>query len=324
MRYFVTGATGFVGGEVSAQLLAAGHDLVVLARDPSGAEDLARAGADVHRGDITDKESVREAMAGSDGVFHIAGIYKVGQRDPAPLRAVNVEGTRNVLDVMAELAIPKGVYTSTLAINSNTNGQLVDESYRFNGKHLSHYDLIKWEAHYQVARPMMDAGLPLVTVLPGIVYGPDDPSGMGETIARSARGRLPIVPVGSAHCWSHIEDIGRAHRLAMEHGTPGEDYVIAGPVASMVEVMSLAARIAGNRPPRFRAPAWLLRTVSRALEVIANVVPPASAQAEILRVVGGATYLGDNTKAREQLAYTPRSLEAGFAEYIPALMAKLS
>ncbi len=109
----------------------------------------------------------------------------------------------------------------------------------------------------------------------------------------------------------------------MEHGTPGEDYIIAGPVASMAEVMSLAARITGNRPPRFQAPAGLLRTVSRALEVVANVVPPASAQAEILRVVGGATYLGDNTKAREQLGYAPRSLEDGFAEYIPALMEEL-
>ena len=170
---------------------------------------------------------------------------------------------------------------------------------------------------------MMEAGLPLVTVLPGIVYGPGDPSGMGETISRSARGRLPIVPAGSVHCWSHIEDIGKAHGLAMEHGTPGEDYIIAGPVASMAEVMSLAARITGNRPPRFQAPAGLLRTVSRALEVVANVVPPASAQAEILRVVGGATYHGDNTKAREQAGYAPRSLEDGFAEYIPALMEEL-
>lgn len=82
---------------------------------------------------------------------------------------INIEGTRNVLELMKELRIQKGVYTSTLAVNSDTYGQLVDETYHFTGKHLSEYDRTKWVAHYEVADPMIASGLPLVIVMPGVI-----------------------------------------------------------------------------------------------------------------------------------------------------------
>ena len=72
-------------------------------------------------------------MTGVDGVFHVAGWYKVGISDRAAAVGINIDGTRNVLELMRELRIPKGVYTSTLAVNSDTHGQVVDESYRFTG-----------------------------------------------------------------------------------------------------------------------------------------------------------------------------------------------
>src|SRR5439155_1159165 len=73
---------------------------------------------------------------------------------------VNVLGTRNVLTTMKELRIPKGVYTSTLAVFSDTHGQLVDETYRQDGKGpwLTEYDRTKWVAHYEVAEPMIREG----------------------------------------------------------------------------------------------------------------------------------------------------------------------
>src|SRR5688572_9135213 len=161
MRYFVTGATGFVGGELVRQLLAGGHQVVALARDPGRARGLEA--AELSRGDVTDRESLRAPMAGADGVFHVAGWYRVGTPDRAEGTRINVDGTRNVLETMRELAIPKGVYTSTLAIHSNTDGRLVDESYRFDGKHMTHYDLTKAQAH-RVAEELIAEGLPLVIV----------------------------------------------------------------------------------------------------------------------------------------------------------------
>jgi nucleoside-diphosphate-sugar epimerase len=133
MNYLVTGATGFIGGRVARQLLAAGHEVIALARTPSKAQELVALGVQVHAGDITDKESLRTPMTGVDGVFHIAAWYKVGTREKSQAETINVGGTRNVLQMMQELGIPKGVYTSTLTVFSDTRGQMVDESYTYVG-----------------------------------------------------------------------------------------------------------------------------------------------------------------------------------------------
>ena len=78
-RYFVTGATGFVGAEVAKQLRTRGHRVTVLARAPAKASLLARLGCDVHEGDILRPDTLRAGMAGADGVFHLAAWYKTGQ-----------------------------------------------------------------------------------------------------------------------------------------------------------------------------------------------------------------------------------------------------
>src|SRR5438093_1409708 len=156
-KYFVTGATGFIGGRVTRQLVGAGHDVVAIARSSESARDLESIGVDVRRGDITNPDSLRGPMAGVDGVFHIAGWYKIGSKDPSEGERINVAGTRNVLSAMKELRVPKGVYTSTLAVFSDTHGQLVDETYGHRGPWLTEYDRTKWIAHYEIAEPMIRA-----------------------------------------------------------------------------------------------------------------------------------------------------------------------
>ena len=314
MRYFLTGATGFIGGEVAKQLGAAGHKVVALVRDPSKAGNVAALGAALHRGDITDKESMRRPMTGVDGVFHIAAWYKIGEGNLAAARAINVQGTRNVLELMQELKIPKGVYTSTLAVFSDTKGHLVDESYRHNGPWLSNYDRTKWEAHYDVALPMIQQGLPLVIVQPGLVYGPGDKSTVRETIVQYLRRKLPLVPQKTAFNWSHVVDAARGHRLAMERGKPGEAYIIAGPSYTL-EAFDLAAKITGIPAPRFRASPVLMKTLATLMSVVGTLVslPPAYT-AEALRVSAGSTYLGDNSKARSELGFQARPLEEGLLQ----------
>jgi len=92
---------------VARQLAAAGHKVVALVRDPSKAATLAALGAALHKGDLTDKESLRRPMAGVDGVFHIAAWYKIGEGRLEEARTINVQGTRNVLQLMRDLKIPK-------------------------------------------------------------------------------------------------------------------------------------------------------------------------------------------------------------------------
>src|SRR5690349_920407 len=143
MKYFVTGATGFVGGVLTRKLREQRHDVHASVRTPEKAKDLQAMGVKLFKGDVTDNECMREAMQGTDGVFHVAGWYKIGVKDKSGAEKVNIEGTRNVFELMQELNISKGVYTSTCAVNSDTHGQVVDESYQFHGRHISEYDRTK-------------------------------------------------------------------------------------------------------------------------------------------------------------------------------------
>ncbi|MCI0624072.1 MAG: NAD-dependent epimerase/dehydratase family protein [Acidobacteria bacterium] len=312
MKYFLTGATGFIGGQVARQLAEAGHQVIALARDPSSATGLAALGVALHKGDVTDKESMRRPMTGVDGVFHIAAWYKIGEGNPHAAQAINVQGTRHVLELMQELKIRKGVYTSTLAVFSDTRGKVVDESYRHDGPWLSVYDRTKWAAHYEVALPMIQQGLPLVIVQPGLVYGPGDTSSVRGTITQYLQRKLPLVPKKTAFCWAHVDDTARGHVLAMEKGKPGESYIIAGPVHTLEEALDLAERITGIPAPGFRASPAVMKTLAALMRIAGSVVPlPSSYTAESLRVTAGSTYLGENSKARRELGFHPRPLEEG-------------
>jgi nucleoside-diphosphate-sugar epimerase len=314
-RYFVTGATGFIGGRVARQLREAGHDVVAIARQPARAQDLVAQGIQVVPGDVTEKESLRAPMTGVDGVFHLAGWYQVGVRDKTPGQRINVDGTRNVLEVMRDLHVPKGVYTSTLAINSDTHGQVVDETYAYHGPWLSEYDRTKWVAHYQVAEPMIQQGLPLVIVQPGGVYGPGDNSPQGQLFRQYLRRKLPMVPRGAALCWAHVEDTARGHLLAMQRGTPGQSYIIAGPPATIQDVLELAERITGVLAPRIHPSPALVKAVAAIVGLIERIAPvPDTLSSEYLRVAAGVTYLGSNAKAKRELGFDPRPLEVGLRE----------
>ena len=313
-KYFVTGATGFIGGEIVKQLVGRGHKVVALVRSPGKAAVLKALGVEIHAGDITDRETLKTPMTGVDGVFHVAAWYKVGVKDPGADQ-INVDGTRNVLKTMCTLEIPRGVYTSTVAVFSDTKGAVPDETYRYDGPHLSNYDRTKWIAHYRVALPKIEQGLPLTIVMPGVVYGPGDTSGMHTALVDLLRGRLPMTPAKTAFCWAHIEDTARAHILAMEKGRPGETYIIAGPRHTFESAFDLAASIAKVRAPLFHPGPRAMRGMAAATAVIEHVIKmPAALTPEALRVLAGTTYFGSNEKAARELGFSPRSLEEGLAQ----------
>lgn len=133
MKYLVTGASGFIGGCLARQLVQAGHEVVVLVRNPGKAEDLIASGIAVRQGDIRHKPSLRAPMSGVNGVFHLAAWYRIGVRNRQAAYETNVQGTRHVLETARELGIPRIVHTSTVAVFSDTGGRLVNEEFRHDG-----------------------------------------------------------------------------------------------------------------------------------------------------------------------------------------------
>jgi len=313
MKYFVTGATGFVGGVLVKKLREAGHEVHASVRDVNKAENLKGLGVKLFKGDVTDKESMREAMTGVDGVYHVAGWYKVGVKDKTPGEKVNIQGTRNVLELMQELKIPKGVYTSTVAVNSDTKGKIVDENYRFTGKHISEYDRTKAAAH-EIANEFIANGLPLVIVQPGIIYGPDDTSSVREGLIDFLKGNLPIAPSQTGYSWAHIDDVVEGHILAMEKGKIGESYIICGEAYKFLDIIKLAGQISGKPAPMIVS--YKILKIMSILVTPFDAFLPDSYTSEGLRVVAGITYYGDNSKAKRELGYNPRPVSEGWVETV--------
>jgi len=313
MRYALTGATGFVGGRLATLLVEAGHEVVALVRDPGRARALADLGVRLVPGDLHDVAGLRDAATGVDGFFHVAGWYRVGARDGgAEARRTNVEGTRAVLAAVRQADVPRVVYTSTLAVNSDTRGRVLNETHRFLGNHLSVYDATKAAAHDLVAAAAA-SGVPVVTVMPGLVYGPGDTSQTGALVRRALQGHRVVITAGGRLCWGFVDDIARGHLLAMERGRAGESYMLAGPPYSLAEALRVAARLAGGPGPVVvpAAVGWGAAALVRQLE---RVIPvPGAYSAEGLRA-SVATYLGSPAKAERELGWSARSLQEGMAE----------
>ena len=320
MRYFVTGATGFLGSEIVRQLVDRGDGVVALVRSPEKTDRLPD-DVEIAIGDITEKATMREPMAGADGVFHIAGWYNIGVDDPESAKRINVDGTRLVLELMDELDIPRGVYTSTLAVFSDTNGARPDESYRYDGPHLTRYDLTKWRAHYEVAEPMVEDGLPLIILQPGAIYGPGDRGPTWDLWQAFLRRRLPAIPSSVGYCFGHVEDTARAHLRAMDDGTPGESYIVAGEPLSLVEVFEIVEAITGRRAP-IAVPPAMFRILARLISPVDGLLPR-QYSAEAMRVLGGVTYYGDNSKATRELDLEHRPIRAGLQETLESEMVQL-
>ena len=314
MRVLVTGATGFVGGAVVRQLLSRGDAVRVVVRSPDRADDLRCAGAEVYAGDIAEKDTLRRPMTGVEAVFHIAGWYRVGHHDVTAARRTNVEGTRHVFELMEELAIPKGVYTSTLAVNSDTHGRIVDEAYRHNGPYLSTYERTKAQAH-AIAEDLIVRGLPLVIVQPGLVYGPGDSSSVRTMLRQYLTRKLPVLPRGTAFSWGHIDDVAAGHIQALDRGQVGRNYFLAGPAHSFIDAIAIAERITGIPGPKWHVPVSAMRVAAAcagALETVMSLPPEYTGEG--LRTLAGTTYLGSNRRAVEELGWTARPLADGLRE----------
>ena len=317
MRYAMTGATGFVGGALARRLREAGHEVLALVREPARAAALAGLGVDLLPGDLDDLAALDRLCTEVDGLFHVAGWYRLGQRDPSAGDRVNVVGTRNVLEAALRNGVRRVVYTSTLAVNSDTEEQVVDETYRFTGEHLSHYDRTKAEAH-DVALDLAGRGLPVVIVQPGLVYGPGDTAQTGAFIAQVVAGKRPMVPGAGGVCWAHVDDVADGHLLAMERGEPGRSYMLAGPRATLADGLTRVARIAGTKGP-IVLPERLVRAGARVAGPVGRVVPlPPDYAAETIRA-GLATYYGSPARAERELGWRARPLDEGLRETVDAL-----
>lgn len=315
MKIFVTGGTGFIGKHVVRRLIARGDTVYALARSDKSATLLAGLGAHIVYGDITDKDSMRDGMFGSDIVLHIAGWYELGIENQTQMALINVEGAKNVLELAYELGVPRIVHTSSIIVLGDTLGRVVDETFFQGSPFGSVYRRTKWEAHYEIALPLIAKGAPIIIVMPGAVFGPQDHSMVAFLMRTFYRGLLCIVPgADMTLSYTYVEDVADGLVLAADKGQIGESYVLTGIALTTMEATRLWAEVTGKRPPLAGVSGRTLRPIASLLGALGHFVRlPSILSYEALRALE-VTYAARSDKAREQLGWQPCTLRAGFEQ----------
>lgn len=321
MKIFVTGATGFIGGELVRQLRGRGDEVACLVRSPEKGAKLTELGCELVAGDLGDERAIRRGMDGCDAVIHAAAVYEVGipaSERPA-MREANVGGTERVLVAASEAKIPKVVYVSTVGVFGNTHGRIVDESYEHPAEDFtSAYEETKWEAH-QVAKRLISEGLPCVIVQPGGVYGPGDTSSIGRLLDQFLSGKMPLVPFPDLGiCLTHVEDIAGGIILALDKGTPGEAYVISGPAATIREALGVVAKLTGRRAPKRALPTPLMKAMVPIGPLVGKLMNQPPNLREMIASADGVTFWAGYEKAERELGYEPRGVEEGLRATLAA------
>lgn len=318
MRAFVTGATGFIGVRLVGKLRDRGDEVTALVRTPAKADEIVRLGAEVIAGDLSDQAAIRQGAQGADAVFHIGAMYKVGipPAERPAMHDANVRGTEWVLDAAIEAGARRIVYVSTGNVYGNTRGQVVDESYvrPQPPDFLSYYDQTKYEAH-QVALDRIARGAPIVIVQPGGVYGPGDPSELGNMIEQTRTGKLKLRMFPDAGFnFVHVEDAAQGMLLAHDAGRVGESYNLAGSKSTIGELVDKTAALSGRTAPRITMPAGLMKLAIPIGPVVGKLMGFPPNLRELIRTSDGVTFWMTDDKARRELGFETRDLDTGLRQ----------
>lgn len=245
MPVFVTGGSGVVGAAVLERLVAAGREVVALARSDGAAERVTELGASrVVRGDVLDDAGLAEGMAGCETVFHIAGVNQMCVADPAPMFRANIEGSRRVMRAAAHAGVGRVVYTSSAAALGEVRGTVGTETSVHRGTYLSRYEQSKHVAEQAVWAEAERSGVDTIAVLPSSVQGPGRAGGTGKILLDFVNGSLPAI-IDSRLSIVDIADCADGHVLAESHGEPGERYVLNGATMTVREGLELLSEVTG-------------------------------------------------------------------------------
>jgi dihydroflavonol-4-reductase len=265
----VTGASGFIGGHVAADLLSAGWDVRALVRPGSPRAALVPAGCTTAAGDMTDAAAVARAARGVDAVVHVAARYSLSRARGPGLERANVEGTRVVLTAAARADVPM-VHTSSVAtIGLPPDGRPGDEDTPLAaGDLVGAYKRSKL-ASERLALDAAAAGQHVVVVNPTAPVGPGDhlPTPTGRIVKGFLAGRMPAY-VDTGLNVVDVRDVAAGHRLALERGRPGRRYILGNENMTLREILRVIAGLSGRRAPRLRIPHSLAIAVAALDEAV--------------------------------------------------------
>ena len=303
MKLLVTGATGFLGSTLVPMLQQAGHEVRALVR--SGARI---PGVESVKGDVRDPESIRRALEGVDGLYHLAGLVS---RDPADARKMyelHVDGTRNLLEAAARAKLARIVLASssgTIGVSRVRRVATEADDYPIEAVGRWPYYLSKIYEE-KIALELARRGLPIVILNPSLLLGPGD-ARMSSTqdIFRFLMGRIPVMPRGGIS-FVDVRDAAQAFVAALTRGNAGERHLLGAANWELSEFFARLGRIAHRPPPLLRMPSPLKVAAARWLEKWARDrgrepdLPASDVE------MGECWFFIDSSKSEHLLGFRPR------------------
>lgn len=301
MKVLVTGGTGYVGRTIVHALAGQGHMPVVFARAASRSGLPGR----LIDGDVRDRSAVTGAAEGVDAICHAAALVSIWRARREEFDEVNLGGFHNVIDVCQTLGLTRLVYTSSfLALPpSGHHTPLAANDYQRTKV-----------AGLDIARGASARGVPIVSICPGVIYGPGTAT-EGNLVGRLVRdhlaGRLPGI-IGADRLWSfaYVGDVAAAHVAALTRGEPGREYAVGGDNAPQMRLFEILRQLRGTALPR-RIPFGVATALACVEEGLASLVnrPPLLTRGavEIFR----HDWPLNSAPSVEALGYTVTPLERG-------------
>ena len=310
-RVCVTGATGLLGGNLAAELAAAGHEVVAIKRGGSKVKQLDDVPITWKEADLADVAALTRAFEGCAAVFHCAAAVGVIREVKPEMYAANVTGTQNVIDACIAAKVGRLVHTSSVvAVGLSTTGQPCDEtaSWNFDKEGLiDAYAITKREAEDVVnkAKHRLDC----VIVNPTYMFGPRDarPSS-GKMIIDVARRRVPGTTPGYNN-FVDVRDVARGMIAAWIKGRRGERYILAGHDMTYADVFRRIAKVAGVKPPRFSIPYPAAKLVGLWGDLVEKRGKDPLVNSTQIRYAYTDKFRFASTKAATELGYTYGPLE---------------
>src|SRR5262245_3357727 len=312
MKILVTGATGFLGSHLCRRLVVEGHSITILRRTSCNADALGNLPVRYEIGEITDAACVNRATKGQEVVIHAAACMQRKGTSRDLFYAVNVAGTRNVVQACIRHQVRRLLHVSSVAAIGipDKPRQPATEDFRFNlDRSGLHYHISKHQAEAAVAEGVAQ-GLNAVIVNPTGLSGPSGPLFRGSEIIRNVRGaRILRYPTGGV-CVVHVKDVVDGLMAALDRGMSGNRYILGAENLTFLEMMKKTARALGVKRIYVPIPAAATKAFAVAAEWWSTVGLGGFSPSYANYYCASRFSFYDSTKARVALGFRPRSFEA--------------
>jgi dihydroflavonol-4-reductase len=306
MKIFLTGATGFVGHHVAKALAADGAELRLLVRKTSNFKNLEDIAGETFTGDLSNPESIRNAMAGVDAVVHVAADYRLWIPDPAAMYKANVDGTRELLRLAREAGVRRVVYTSSVAtMHFRTDGIVINEDTPVSlADMVGHYKRSKFLAE-QEAIKAADAGQQVIILNPTSPIGSNDakPTPTGRIFLDFLNGKFPAY-MDTGLNLVDVSEVAHAHVLALTKGKPGRRYILGGENLTLKQILDKMSAITGIPSPTVKIPFAVAATYAFFEEIITGRIRGKEPRATLEEVrMGRKKMFASSARAQQELGF---------------------